>query len=245
MTDSQIKQKESTRRAIILLVFAVLVSGFAWYWYYQLHTDYTYWEKEKQQEVVIQQQVTNLSNAVQEMATQIDEAGKELVSFTEDRIKYVNLASDLSSKHNLRIERLTVSDLKTEGEMQIMTTSIEVDGMFEDVNNFVKDYCAEHNMNRINIVSCRPTGRYAWVTRGIDEEKVLGWFDLEPEQELHDAYVDKVQGSGANSYGQHVDLDKAEDKPVNVVEYDAITVDKMFAEEPFRIFLEVDFLGRS
>lgn len=242
MSDEQLRQRLfiKHRLMVALLLFAISVGLF----YYKIFTD-TEWNQytsEKQMEASVQSQVDSLTATNNQLLSTIEENGKQLVSFTEDKIKYINLASELSIMHAVRINKLTVSDVWQEGVMSGMTTTIEVEGKLSDVKSFVEEYCSVDYTNRINTISCRPTGRYAWLQRNIDGEKVLGWFDLSEDNALYQDLQNEAaaQQNAANSeFGIPVTSQSSEDTKT------PITLESMFTETPMKVYLVIDFLGRT
>lgn len=270
MSDEQLKRRMAIRHTLLGSALLFLAALGMLYFRYSTAADYNTYTAQKSQESTIQQQVDSLTSANNQLLATIEENGKELVSFTEDKIKYINLASELSLKHSVRINKLVVSDVWQEGEMSGMTTSIEVEGPLSDVRAFVESYCGTDYTNRINVVSCRPSGRYAWLSRTIDGEKVLSWFDLGEdiamyqEQRDEEATLAKQQGQEFGIPVADIDAGVAEVMPVydpeakvfkdpstglvipqEVIDSTPITLDKMFADQPMKVYLVIDFLGRA
>lgn len=186
MSDVQLKRRLVIRRRIIISILTLLLAAGMLYFKYTTEASYEAYLADKAQESSLQSTLKFLQEEKRNLQATVDENGKQLVSFTEDKIKYINLASQLSIEHNVRINKLTVSDIMQEGAMSIMTTTIEVEGMFGDVQDFISSYCSTNYTNRINVVSCRPSGRYAWLQRNIDDDLVLTWFDLGQEKLYYD-----------------------------------------------------------
>lgn len=271
LSDEQLKRRMAIRHTLLGSVLLFLAALGMLYFRYSTASDYNTYTAQKSQESTIQQQVDSLTAANNQLLATIEENGKELVSFTEDKIKYINLASELSLKHSVRINKLVVSDVWQEGEMSGMTTSIEVEGPLSDVRAFVESYCGTDYTNRINVVSCRPSGRYAWLSRTIDGEKVLSWFDLGEdiamyqEQRDEEEALAKQQGQefgipvaatdtttstgGAPIYDPEAKVFKDPSTglviPQEVIDSTPITLDKMFADQPMKVYLVIDFLGRA
>ncbi len=270
MSDVQLRQRLIIRRIVIaaVLIFAAAL-GLFYYTYSSDNTWQTYLS-EKSQESSLEGQVAALQATNNELLATIEENGKQLVSFTTDKLKYIDLASELSLRHNVRINKLAVSDVWNEGEMSGMTASIEVEGAFEGVCDFVNEYCGTKYTNRVNIVSCRPTGRYAWLARTIDGQKVLGWFDTTVDEQMFEQQtkrIDAERRAALQAAGLPYESD-VDDVPINYVpiynpdtgqivdfstgkiltqeEIDEIPIslDTMFSDKPYKIYLVVDFLGR-
>lgn len=287
MSDEQIRRRLRIRNRIIISVLLLLLAAGLFYFRFSTTPQVELWKQEKQQEESLNSQIQTLTTANAQLMATIEENGKELVSFSSDKLKYVNLASELSLANNVRINKLTVSDVWVEGEMSGMTASIEIEGMLSDVQNFVDEYCSTEYTNRVNVVSCRPSGRQVWLSRGIDGEKVLSWFDLTEDQRL---YEELVQDVGSQLSNQETGLSDEElDNPnldsglpvadsetedptlesiypgisydtelgyyistatgerVSQEELDAlpITLAYMFSDKPMKVYLVIDFLGRS
>lgn len=186
MSDEQLHRRMINKRMIAVAILLILISCGLWYYYYSTSSVVTTYSAQKSQESSLQSQLSSLESTNASLRETIEQTGKELVSFTDDKIKYVNLASELSENHDVSIGKLTVSDVWTEGQMAGMTVAIEAEGTLSAITDFVNDYCNLKYTNRINVVSCRPVGRYPWMTRGIDGELVLDWFDLSSEFALYD-----------------------------------------------------------
>lgn len=268
MSDSQLQQRIVIKHRLIIAALLIVVSVALVY--YRIYTEaaWSQYQFEKQQEQSIQAQVDSLTSANAQLMATIEENGKQLVSFSEDKIKYINLASELSITHDVRINKLTVSDIWQEGEMSCMTTTIEVEGGLENVRAFVEEYCGTNYTNRINVVSCRPSGRYVWLKRDIDDEKVLTWFDLAEDTALYNDLQNEEEALEAQANSEFgipaatdddvtteyvYDVETGEFKdPVTGVTIDQetldetpITLDKMFAPIPMKVYLVIDFLGRA
>lgn len=270
MSDEQLRQRLIIKRRLILSGVLLLLSAAIVYFWIRTNPEWSQYQFEKDQESSIQAQIDSLTAANNQLLATIEENGKELVSFSEDKIKYINLASELSLRHSVRINKLTVSDVWQEGEMSGMTTAIEVEGDLSNVREFIDEYCSTNYTNRINVVSCRPSGRYTWLQRGIDGQNVLGWFDLSVDDALYKdlqsqieaermqqnteagipvassieddlaiaVYWDPELGSFINAAtGEMVSQEELDETP--------ITLDKMFAPVPMKVYLVIDFLGRA
>lgn len=270
MSDEQLRQRLIIKHRLIIAALLFVVSIALVYYRISTSSEWSQYQFEKQQEASIQAQVDSLTATNNQLLATIEENGKELVSFSEDKIKYINLASELSLEHSVRINKLTVSDVWQEGEMSGMTTTIEVEGALSDVRGFVDEYCSTNYTNRINVVSCRPSGRYAWLQRGIDGQDVLGWFDLSEDDAL---YKDLQDQEAAEQAQQNAEfgipaVSEEEDETATLIYWDPelesfvdamtgqtlsqeeldetpITLDKMFAPVPMKVYLVIDFLGRA
>lgn len=270
MTDEQLKRKADIKKILfgsgLLLLLACGLLYFRW----STTPEVDAYKAQKAQEANVQSQVSTLNTANAELMAVIDENGQELVSFTEDKIKYINLASQLSLSHQVRINQLSVSDVWQEGEMSGMTTTIEVEGELTDVKEFIEEYCSTNYTNRINVVSCRPTGRYAWIARNIDDNSVISWFNLGPDEAM---YIEQQQQEQAEAYQnqsqaefglpitfvEESDLSYSYDPntgkflyngtsvevPQSVLDETPITLEKMFANNLIKAYLVIDFLGRA
>lgn len=270
MTDEQLKRKADIKKILmgsgLLLLLAIGLFYFRW----KTNEDITIYKSQKAQEATVQSQVNALTSSNAELMAVIEENGQELVSFTEDKIKYVNLASQLSLAHQVHINQLTVSDVWQEGEMSGMTTTIEVEGDLTNIKEFIEEYCSTNYTNRINVVSCRPTGRYAWVSRNIDENNVISWFNLGPDEAM---YIEQQQQEQAEAYQQQSQADfglpitfiedtelsysydqntgkfyyngTSVEVPQSVLDETPITLEKMFANNTIKAYLVIDFLGRA
>lgn len=270
MSDEQLKRRSSIKRLLILAAFLILAAIGILYFRFSTSARVAAYQSQKAQEASVQAQVDSLTSRNSQLMATIEENGKELVSFTDDKIKYINLASELSLSHSVRINKLTVSDVWQEGEMSGMTTTIEVEGTLPDVRAFVEEYCGTNYTNRINTVSCRPSGRYVWLARGIDDQEVLGWFDLSKDEAMYEerqaeqdaeerrqnaefglavAEPDEAEESLTYKYdpatGKFVDTRTGLEVSQEELEATPITLDKMFADTPYKVYLVIDFLGRA
>lgn len=271
MSDEQLKRKAAIKKLLIGAVALLVLALGIFYFRFKTDPRVQAYQSQKSQEAGVQSQVDSLMSLNAQLMATIEENGKELVSFTDDKIKYINLASELSLTHSVRINKLTVSDVWQEGEMSGMTTTIEVEGQLPDVRAFVEEYCGTNYTNRINTVSCRPSGRYVWLSRGIDSEKVLEWFDLSKDQAMYDEQTAEAEAeskrqnmefgmpvageseTNLNNPGYTYDpesgqfTDSATGLPVDLEELEVtpITLDKMFANAPYKVYLVIDFLGRA
>lgn len=270
MSDAQLKQRLVIKHRLIIACVLLLVALGLFYFRYVTEAEWVQYQSDKQQEEVLQSQVDMLTQQNSQLTATIEETGKELVSFSEDKIKYINLASDLSLKHSIRINKLTVSDVWTEttlSDMSVMTTTVEVEGSLSNVRAFVEEYCGTNYTNRINVVSCRPSGRYVWLQRKVDGEKVLNWFDLTEDEELYQELMDEEEdaaGASGSEFGIPVVqedstanyvydeetgsfIDQTTGLPVDpeTLDITPITLDKMFADWPMKVYLVIDFLGRA
>lgn len=259
MTDEQLHVRMINKRIIGVAIFILMISGALFYYYFSNATTISSYNASKATEDSLQSQVTALETENSQLRATIDQTGKELVSFSEDKIKYINLASSLSEDNEVQINKLSVSDVWDEGQMAGMTTSIEIQGNLTNIKNFINSYCSINNTNRINIVSCRPIGRFPWYTRGIDGQNVLSWLELEGEESLWDELQREerrklsqamaeagIPASDIDSTGSLSDVlseingnsgEEEDDKPIDLKQ--------MFAEKTFKIYLQIDFLGRK
>ena len=231
----------------ILVVSAILLllsAGFIYYWL-ETNSQITRYEAQKAQEVNLQSQIQALESQNNSLRETIEQTGKTLISFTEDRIAYINLASELSTEYDVHINKLVVSDIWKQGNISGMTTDIEIEGSLDNVQSFVSQYCDVRYTNRINVVSIRPIDRYPWLVRTIDGDKVLTWFDLSTEDSIWADYIkDELQ-----SYNQAMTeagvTAEVPDELDTSDEEDPITVERMFSDRVFKAYLKIDFLGRE
>lgn len=270
MTDEQLKRKADIKKILLISGFLLLLSGCLFYFRIRTQPELDFYNQQKMQESSVQMQVDALTSSNAELMAVIDENGQELVSFTEDKIKYINLASQLSLENQVRINKLVVSDVWQEGEMSGMTTTLEVEGELLNVKDFLDQYCGSNNINRINVVSCRPTGRYAWLDRNIDGDNVISWFNLGPDEAM---YIEQQQEEQAAIYQSQSQADfglpitfvddtdmgysfdessgrfyyngTSVEVPQEILDETPITLEKMFADTPIKAYLVVDFLGRA
>ena len=271
MSDIQLRQRLIIRRLLIASVLVFLVAMALTYYTYTTETEWQTYLSEKAQEKSLESQVAGLTATNNELLATIEENGKQLISFSDDKIRYIDLASELSLKYNVRINRLAVSDVWDEGEMSGMTSAIEVEGAFESICQFIDEYCGSKYTNRINVVSCRPSGRYAWLTRNIDGTKVIGWFDTTEDEQRFEQQMkemDAERRAALQQAGIPVEnepneipinyvpvynpetgmiVDFATGKVLTQEELDGmpITLDTMFSAKPLKVYLVVDFLGRA
>lgn len=270
MSDEALNRRLAIRRTLLVALLLLLVAAGLFYFRFSTAKQVQLYKSQKAQEVSAQNQVDQLTAGNAQLIATIEENGKELVSFSDDKIKYINLASELSKSHSVRINKLTVSDIWQEGEMSGMTTAIEIEGDLSSVRGFVEEYCGVNYTNRINIVSCRPSGRYVWLDRGIDAEKVLGWFDLSKDEALYEemeadkdaeerrqnaefglavASSSQTQDTPPYRYDPNtasfVDIVTGEPVDYTVLDETPITLEKMFANTPYKVYLVIDFLGRA
>lgn len=242
MTDEQLRTRLKIKRTMLLAVLLLLLSSPLIYFKVATDAEVEKYESDKAQEASLQTQADQLEQQNLELQQSIDENGRELVSFSEDKLKYINLASELSEKLDVRLNKLSVSDIWTDGQMSVMTTDIEIDGDMVSVSNFVRQYCGG-NTSRINKISCRPIDRYPWLARTIDGDKVLSWFDLTDEESSYEQYVqenDLPDESNRFEAGIPVAPEGTE-----IAEIDYITIGDMFADKTMRTYLQIDFLGRN
>ena len=268
MSDAQLKQRLIIKHRLIIAGLLLVVAVGLLYFKYSTDSTWAQYQSDKQQESVVQSNVDSLNATNAQLMATIEENGKQLVSFSEDKIKYINLASDLSLEHSIRINKLTVSDVWEEGEMSVMTTSIEVEGSRSNVRAFVEEYCGANYTNRINVVSCRPSGRYVWLQREVDGEKVLNWFDLSQDEALYESLMkqqQKEENAAGSEFGipqvqenaqtpsytfdpdtsSFIDTVTGEVISPEVLDETPITLDKMFSDRPMKVYLVIDFLGRA
>ena len=244
MTDEQLHVRMVNKRMIIIAFLLLLISGLLGYYYYSTSSDVANYATQKSKESSLKQQVDSLEAANATLRATIDQTGRQLVSFSEDKIRYINLASEMATAHSVEIDKLTVSDVWDEGSMAGMTTTIEVEGTLSAIKEFINGYCGLNNTNRINVVSCRPIGRFPWLSRTIDDQLVLEWMDLSHEEAL---YTDLLRSErremteAATEAGIPI-ADLALDGSQPEI---PITLDQMFGDQDFKIYLVIDFLGRQ
>ena len=243
MSDEALHRRMMSKRLLIISVLLILLGCGLYYVKIYYDPMLSAYRAQKAQEAGLQQQIESLQSTVAQMTNTIEETGKELVSFTEDKIKYINIASELASKYEVNINELSVSDVINQGQMSMMTTIVEVQGDLEGVRGFISEYCSQNYTNRITKVSLRPDDRYDWMHRYIDDLLVLPWFDLTDEitkweEENADA-IRQQQQEILNNGGSVSDINDL------VGEAKSITLDDMFKNYTFKLYLQVDFLGRQ
>lgn len=243
MTDEQLHRRMISKRLLIVSVVLVLLGcGLLYYRFYR-QPDLQSYRAQKSQERGLESQIQQLQSENSVLSATIEENGKQLVSFSEDKIVYINLASELSTKWGVTINELSVSDVWNEGQMAGMTTVVEVEGKFEDVRGFINEYCGVNYTNRITRIACRPDDRFSWMHRYIDDLQILKWFDLSDEFERflsEDSEAKRqLQQEILNNGGSVEDLLQLEE----VIH--SITLDDMFKDFTFKLYLQVDFLGRQ
>lgn len=271
MSDEQLRRRLIIRRILFVSVLLFLFSIGLIYYSYKTESEWQTYLSEKSQESSYQSQIQSLTAANNNLIATIEENGKQLVSFSEDKIKYINLASDLSLTYNVRINKLSVSDVWDEGEMSGMTTAIEIEGGLSNIRGFIDEYCGTKYTNRVNVISCRPTGRYAWLTRNIDGNKVIGWFDTAVDEQMYERQMQQIKAEERALLQQQGIIQEEEQEPIPlqiVPVYDPetgtivdlktgialtqeqideipITIDTMFSDKPMKVYLVIDFLGRK
>lgn len=272
MSDSQLKQRMIVRRIVLIALVLLLAAGGLFYWRSTSDMTWKNYVSNKKQEASTQNQVNSLSVANASLLQEIEADGKSLVSFTEDKNKYINLASEISSDLGVRINKLVVSDVWQEGEMSGMTTAIEVQGDLSKVCEFIRKYCDVHYVNRINVISCRPDGHYPWFSRDVDGSKVISWFDISDQQSLYEQQQQELERETAElaaAAGIEVSVESELERLAKMVpQYDAdsgkfidrrtgktisdedlsrlpITLNTMFMRKPIKAYLVIDFLGRA
>lgn len=243
MSDQQLHRKMVSKRLLIVSVLLILLGCALYYVKIYYDPQLANYRSQKAQEEGLQSQITSLQANIGSMSSTIEETGKELVSFSEDKIKYINLASELSSKYEVNINELSVSDVFNQGQMSMMTTVLEVEGDLEGVRGFISDYCSQNYTNRITKISMRPNDRYDWMHRYIDDLLVLPWFDLTKEitlwEEENAEAIRQQQQDILNAGGSVSDFDALNQRDKS------ITLDDMFKSYTFKLYLQVDFLGRQ
>lgn len=189
MTSEVAVSRLFNKRVLTFAALFFLLSCVLFYYWFSTNQEIDTYNAQKNQEENLNNQVELLQADNNSLRDTIEQTGKELVSFSEDKLTYINLASTLSAQNSVHIDKLVVSDVWNEGTMACMTTQIEVEGELENVQKFISSYCDVRYTNRINVVSLRPIDRYPWVTRTIDGEKVLTWFDLTTEDSIWTEYI--------------------------------------------------------
>ena len=243
MTDEQLHRRMISKRLLIVSVLLLLLGAGLLYYRFYRQPELQQYRAQKAQETSLQSQITQLQATNGQMSATIEENGKELVSFSEDKIKYINLASELSSKWEVTINELSVSVVWNEGQMAGMTTVVEVEGNMEGVRGFISDYCGSNYTNRITKIACRPDDRYEWMYRYIDDLQILNWFDLSKEKDMWESEnaeaIRQQQQEILNNGGSIENFDAL------AGQIKSITLDDMFKDYRFKLYLQVDFLGRQ
>lgn len=235
MTDAQMANRIKVRNTLIAAFVLLLVSIGLFYFWFKTKPVWERYQSEKAQEVTLQSDIDALVQETNDMRTIIEQSGIELISFTEDRTKYINLASSLSTKYGVHISKLTVSDVWSEGQMSVITTDIELEGELSNINKFLTEYCGGQNINRLRAISLRPKDRYPWFTRTIDGVQVLSWFNLDSEEENYKNYIASLKG----------DDPEKEEATAEQKNIDYITLNDMFSDKTMKAYYTIDFLGRS
>lgn len=246
MSDQQIHRRMMSKRLLIISVLLVILGCGLYYVKIYFDPSLASYRSQKSQEAGLQSQITSLQGTISNMSQTIEETGKELVSFSEDKIKYVNLASELSTKYDVTITELSVSDVLSQGQMSMMTTVVEVEGDLEGVRGFISEYCGQNYTNRITKISMRPYGEeQSWTKRYIDELTVLDWYSeaMQEERQLweeeNQEAIRQQQQDILNAGGSVSDVNALNGKR------HSLTLDDLFKNYTFRLYLQVDFLGRQ
>lgn len=241
MTDEQLHRRMISKRLLIISAFLILLGAGLLYFRSTKIPELNAYRSAKAQESGLQSKVSSLQADIASKTNTINENGKQLVSFTEDKIVFINRASELATEHGVEMNEISVSDVWTEGQMSGMTTRVEVEGTLAGVRGFISNYCNVAYTNRITNVSCRPSDKYPWMYRYIDDLKVLQWLDLSEEEDKfkteEQEYRRQQQQEILNNGGSVSDTSNQEDR--------SITLDDMFKQFTFKLYIQVDFLGRQ
>ena len=243
MTDEQLHRRLIAKRLLIIAVLLLLAAaGLLYYRSTQLPALAQY-RSLRAQEASLEQRVQQLQNDNASKQSIIEENGRTLVSFAEDRNVFVSRASDLAVSNGVVVTELSVSSVWSEGSMAGQTARVEVEGSLAGVRGFISQYCDPSVTNRITHISCRPKEDYPWMARYIDELQVLKWLDLTAEEQKYASEVQELyrqqQQEILNGGGSVENLiDPYATEP-------SITLDDMFKDFTFKLYLEVDFLGRQ
>lgn len=237
------KPKKVSKQVKIKLLFTALFAGISFATFnYQMENKSiveTY-ESDRQQESSLRSQVESLTSETQSLQDTVDNSS-ELVSFSDDKIRYITLASDLSKSYNVKMNKFTVSDIWKDAEMSVMTTKIELVGALSDIRKFVDAYASTNYVNRVNIVSLRQDEDFVWVSRDIDGKPILSWFNLDSETAYWQSYYREKElekkalaAAAGEVYNSPLDAEK-----------EPISMQALWEETPMKIYLEIDFLGRE
>ena len=237
MNDSNARKKLLIRKQMIASGVLLIISLGIFYALHVLSPAVESYERDKASEAGLSSQIESLTAENAKLSESIQNTGKELISFSEDKLKYTNLASTLAMTSNVHINKLSVSNLVQDGQMTLMPVEIEIEGSMADVTSFVTEYCGSNGANRIKAISYRPTDDYPWLARGIDGEKILTWFTA---GSLSQGNPSAPTTPTAPSLPATSTLDEGE-----VVAPGGISLMSVFAPRNIRVYLKVDFLGRS
>ena len=91
MTDEQLHRRMISKRLLIVSVLLLLLGAGLLYYRFYRQPELQQYRAQKAQETSLQSQITQLQATNGQMSATIEENGKELVSFSEDKIKYINL----------------------------------------------------------------------------------------------------------------------------------------------------------
>lgn len=235
------KKKFRSRNLFIVALLLFVMSGGLLYYSSTNEATVKNYEADVASASSLESQIASLTQENERLTSTIEQNGKELVSFTDDKNKYTTLASDLSKTYNVKLNKLTVSDIWQDGQMAVMTTNVELSGTYDNVRKFVDEYCSNEYTNRINVVSLRQDEDYVWVSRDIDGELILDWFDLSEEQSYYDKFVQEKEAERqalANAAGVKLESTTAEER-------DPISLEVLWRDVPIKAYLEIDFLGRN
>lgn len=230
------------KNILIGCLFAVCAGGSVYYYNSTQGIVDTY-NSERSQAKSIQQQISQMEQSTADLQAVVDNS-KQLVSFSDDKIKYITLASELSKKYNVKLNKLTVSDLWQEGQMSVMTTQVEIIGSLEDARSFVDEYCSTEYTNRINVVSMRQDEDFVWVSRGIDGKPILRWFNLEAEAAYWQDYY-KEKELEKKLLAAQAGVSYTPTTPTTDNKKEPISMEELWETTPVKLFLEIDFLGRE
>lgn len=243
MTDEQLHRKLVAKRLIIVAVILLIAAGGLLYYRSTNLPALAQYRSLKAQEASLEGQVQQLQTDNAAKQAIIEENGRSLVSFSDDQNVFVTRATDLALQNGVKVTELSVSSVWSEGSMSGQTARVEVEGSLGGVRGFVSQYCDPTVTNRITHISCRPTDDYPWMSRYMDQLNVLGWLDLKDEEakfatELQDYY--RQQNQQALNEGESVMqfVDPNATRP-------SITLDDMFKDFTFKMYIQVDFLGRQ
>ncbi len=243
MTDELLHKRMIAKRLIIVAVVLLVLSIGLFYFKVTEQPEIDAYNAQIAQEAGLQSTIKSLQDVNSQLNATIEQNGKKLVSFSEDKIVYTVRASEEAEKWGVTITKLQVSNIWVEGQMSGMTTRIEIEGNLDAVRGFVSEYCDTEHTNRITTISCRPIGRYPWMSRDIDNNLVIDWFNLDEEfknfenmsDQQREEFLLELQAAGYNPI-------LGDDGSISVK---PLTIEEMFKDFTFKLYLEVDFLGQQ
>lgn len=110
----------------------------------------------------------------------LSESGKEYKNILLNKDAYIAFLGEITMANKLNINKMTVDDISTDGQIYSLKVQIELQGNLYNVKNLVQQLYDSTTVSRINSFSYRlqDDNNLMWMWREIDDETLVPWWEI-------------------------------------------------------------------